>query len=85
MRDLDMEVYKDDCRSYTGNQMTTTEVSRLQGSAMNCGIFTYDSVNNVEMIVLPAYATSPFYLDIYVTMGVLGTSQPFAIFASNAY
>ena len=86
VRDLDAEIlFSDGCRGYTGNQMLSTEVSRTQG-VLDCGIFTYDALNNTEMIVIPAGAMSSFTLDIYMTTWGFGTGdQRFAVFAANAY
>ena len=92
VRDIDIEILRpDDCTGYTGNQMLTTEVSRVQGTGIgNCFNFVYDNRNNVEMIVLPANSLYTFDLDIVMTTwghgyGNDSHNQKFAVYVSNAY
>jgi hypothetical protein len=85
VRDLDLEIWPNDgCGTYTGNQLTASETSRLQG-VLNCGPLTYDRVNNVEMIVIPAGGPASIPVDIYSTTWGFGShNQKFALYVSNA-
>ncbi len=68
---------------YTGNKMTTSEVSQQQTTP------AWDSRNNVEMIVIPPNTLSLFTLNLTTRTYSIGwpswRDQPFAVFASNAY
>lgn len=87
VRDLDLEVWPnaESCGTYTGNQIVaSTEASRLQ-SPLNCGPLTYDRVNNVEIIVIPAGGPTSIPVDIYTNTWGFGThNQKFALYVSNA-
>ncbi|HUF19073.1 MAG TPA: S8 family serine peptidase [Thermoanaerobaculia bacterium] len=92
VRDLNMEISasSDGCFAYTGNHFMVTgnELSAMQGGPFsNCGVFSYDSTNNIEMIVLPPNADrTTFTLDVFVTTWGSGSpDQKFAVFLSNAY
>jgi serine protease AprX len=65
---------------FTGNEMTNDEVSEQQYSP------AWDTLNNVEMIVIPPYNYYWFTLQILERTWGGGThNQKFAVFASNAY